>query len=45
MTTSRSLIAMHDWSFLFGPGFMPAFNALFLATVMYRFRLVPRSSR
>jgi len=42
MTTSRSLLAMHDWSFLLGPGFMPAFNALFLATVMYRFRLVPR---
>ncbi len=42
MTTSRALLAMHDWSFLFGPGLMPAFNALFLATVMYRFRLVPR---
>jgi hypothetical protein len=42
MTTSQSLVALHDWSFLFGPGFMPAFNALFLATVMYRFRLVPR---
>ena len=42
LTTGRSLLAMHDWSFLFGPGFMPAFNALFLATVMYRFRLVPR---
>jgi hypothetical protein len=42
MTTSRSLVALHDWSFLFGPGFMPAINALFLATVMYRFRLVPR---
>lgn len=42
MTTSRSLVAQHDWSFLFGPGFMPAINALFLATVMYRFRLVPR---
>ena len=42
MTTSRSLVAMHDWSFLFGPGFMPAINALFLATVIYRFRLVPR---
>ncbi len=42
MTTSQSLIAAHDWSFLFGPGFMPAFNALFLATAMYRFRLVPR---
>jgi Domain of unknown function (DUF4386) len=42
LTTSRSLVALHDWSFLFGPGFMPAVNALFLATVMYRFRLVPR---
>lgn len=42
MTSSRSLVAMHDWSFLFGPGFMPAINALFLATAMYRFRLVPR---
>jgi hypothetical protein len=42
LTTGQSLVAMHDWSFLFGPGFMPAFNALFLATVMYRFRLVPR---
>ena len=42
LTTSRSLVALHDWTFLFGPGFMPAINALFLATVMYRFRLVPR---
>ncbi len=42
LTTSRSLVAMHDWSFLFGPGFMPAINAIVLATVMYRFRLVPR---
>jgi hypothetical protein len=42
LTTSQSLVAQHDWSFLFGPGLMPAINALFLATVMYRFRLVPR---
>lgn len=42
VTTSRSLLAMHDWSFLFGPGFMAAFNALFLATAVYRYRLVPR---
>ena len=33
---------LHHWAFLFGPGFMPAINAMFLATVMYRFRLVPR---
>jgi Domain of unknown function (DUF4386) len=42
LTTSRSLIAAHHWAFLFGPGFMPAINALLLATVMYRFRLAPR---
>ncbi len=42
MTTSRALVAAHHWAFLLGPGFMPAINALFLATVMYRFRLVPR---
>jgi hypothetical protein len=42
LTTSRALIAVHHWAFLFGPGFMPAINAMFLAAVMYRFRLVPR---
>ncbi|HEX4490269.1 MAG TPA: DUF4386 domain-containing protein [Acidimicrobiia bacterium] len=42
MTASRSLLAAHHWAFLFGPGTMPAINALFLATVMYRFRLAPR---
>ena len=42
MTASRSLIAAHHWAFLFGPGCMPAINAMFLASVMYRFRLVPR---
>jgi hypothetical protein len=42
MTASRTLVAMHHWAFLLGPGFMPAFNALILATLMYRFRLVPR---
>ncbi len=33
---------MRDWTFLFGPGVMPAFNALFLATVLYKAGLVPR---
>lgn len=42
MATSRGLLALHDWSFLFGPGFMAVLNAAFLATVVYRFRLVPR---
>ena len=42
VTTGRSLVAIHDWTFLLGPGFMPALNALCLATVLYRSRLVPR---
>jgi hypothetical protein len=42
LTTSTGLLAIHDWSFLFGPGMMPAFNALCLGTIMYRSGLVPR---
>ena len=42
LATTSSLLAIHDWSFLFGPGFMAVFNALCLATIMYRSRLVPR---
>jgi Domain of unknown function (DUF4386) len=42
VTTGRSLVAMHNWTFLLGPGVMPAINAFFLGTVMYRSRLVPR---
>lgn len=38
----HALVAVHDWTFLLGPGFMPALNALCLATVMYQSRLVPR---
>ena len=33
---------MKDWSFLLGPGVMPAVNALCFATIMYQSRLVPR---
>ncbi len=33
---------MKDWSFLLGPGIMPAINALCLATLLYQSRLVPR---
>lgn len=40
--TSSALVAVHDWTFTFGQGFMPAINALCLATVLYRARLVPR---
>lgn len=43
LTTSASaLVAVKDWSFLLGPGIMPAVNALCFATIMYRSRLVPR---
>ena len=37
-----ALVDIRDWTFLFGPGVMPAFNALFLATVLYKAGLVPR---
>lgn len=42
VSTGRSLVALHDWTFLLGPGIMPALNALCLATVLYKTRLVPR---
>ncbi|HKE74659.1 MAG TPA: DUF4386 domain-containing protein [Acidimicrobiales bacterium] len=41
-TAWHSLVAIKDWTFLLGPGYMPAVNALCLATVMYKARLVPR---
>jgi hypothetical protein len=42
VTTGRALVALHNWTFLLGPGLMPAVNALCFATVLYRSRLVPR---
>jgi hypothetical protein len=41
-TTATGLVAVKDWSFLLGPGIMPAINALCFATIMYQSRLVPR---
>jgi len=41
-TTASALVAVKNWSFLLGPGVMPAINALCFATIMYRSRLVPR---
>jgi len=38
----RSLVALRDWTFLIGPGLMPAFNALCLGSLLYRSGLVPR---
>ena len=42
VTTGHALVAMHDWTFLLGPGLMPALNALLIGSIMYRSRLLPR---
>jgi len=39
---SQGLVAVRDWTFLFGPGFMACVNAVLLGTLMYKSRLVPR---
>jgi hypothetical protein len=39
----RSLVAVHDWTFLLGPGFVVGIgNGLILGYLMYRSGLVPR---
>ncbi len=40
--TSAALVAVHKWTFLFGPGVMASVNALFFASVLRRSGLVPR---
>ncbi|MEV6415437.1 DUF4386 domain-containing protein [Kribbella sp. NPDC051718] len=42
ITAQHSLVAIHDWTFLLGPGVMPGINALLLGTLLYRSGLVPR---
>ena len=44
VATARSLVAVHDWTFLFGPGFLGAGfgNGILLGYLMYRSGLVPR---
>lgn len=42
VAVGRGLVDVRDWTFLLGPGVMPAFNALLLGTLLYRSRLVPR---
>jgi len=42
LTTGHALVSMHDWTFLIGPGLMPALNALLIGSVMYRSGLLPR---
>ncbi len=41
-TTANALVDVRNWTFLLGPGLMPAFNAILLGTLLYRARLVPR---
>ena len=43
VVTSEALVAVHDWTFLLGPGVMPGINAVLLGFVMYRSGLVPRA--
>jgi hypothetical protein len=40
--TAQALVDARQWTFLLGPGILPAFNALFLGYAMYRSGLVPR---
>ena len=43
VTVGESLVALHDWTFLFGPGFVVGVgNGLILGYLMYTSRLVPR---
>lgn len=43
VTVGKSLVAIHDWTFLFGPNLALGPNTLMLAYLMYRSRLVPRA--
>ncbi len=38
----QSLVAIHDWTFLFGPGFCVGVNGLLLGYLFYKSGLVPR---
>ena len=43
VTAGRSLVAIHDWTFLLGPGFIVGVgNGLILGYLMYRSGLVPQ---
>jgi hypothetical protein len=42
LVTGKVLVAMHNWTFLTGQGFIPAVNALLLGSLLYQSRLVPR---
>ena len=42
VAVARALVALHDWTFLVGPGLVIGVNSLLLALLMHRSRLVPR---
>lgn len=43
LVTGKSLVAVHKWTFLLGPGFCAGFgNGLLIGYLMYRSKLVPR---
>jgi hypothetical protein len=42
VAVEKSLVAVHDWTFLIGPNFVLGMNSLLLAYLMYRSQLVPR---
>jgi hypothetical protein len=43
LTAGAALVALHDWTFLLGPGFVVGVgNGLMLGYLMYSSRLVPR---
>jgi hypothetical protein len=39
--TGQTLVAIHDWTFLFGPGFCVGVNGILLGWMMYRTGLMP----
>jgi hypothetical protein len=43
VTAGKTLVALHDWTFLFGPGILAGVgNGMLLGYLMYRSGLVPR---
>ncbi len=43
VVAGKTLMAIHDWTFLFGPDLVLGVNSFMLAYLMYRSRLVPRT--
>ena len=42
VTTGKTLVAFHNWTFVLGQSLMPGVNALLLGSLLYKSRLVPR---